>query len=92
MDDLKKWDGDAAVDTWHKSGPEKLPGKDNITWQQNKEWLDARIQRGDDFIISTDPFSLPNPKTGYVPGKPNGFFTARELQYLNQQGIKPKVK
>lgn len=54
--------------------------------------LMAGIDRGDSFIILTDPASLPSVKGGYVPGSPNGYFTARELQYLNEQGIKPKYK
>ncbi len=84
MDDLVKYADNASIDTWHKSG---IFGS-RVTWAQNKAWLDARILRGDKFSIATNPTSLPSVINGYVPGMPNGYFTARELQYLNSKGIK----
>lgn len=76
MDDLKKFDDVPDVDTWHKSG--RIPGDGDppVTWRENADWLDERIARGDDFGIATDPTKLPPVRGGYVPGKPNGYFTA----------------
>jgi hypothetical protein len=92
MEDLVKFDGNPNVDTWHKSGRIPGPGEPQVTWPENRAWLDERIARGDEFWISTNPSSLPPAKGGYVPGTPNGYFTARELEYLNSRGIKPKYK
>ena len=92
MDDLKKFDSDPKVDTWRKTG--RVPSRDGgppVTWRENREWLQERLDRGDSFGIATDPATLPNPNaSGYIPDSPNGYFTARELKYLNEQGIKPK--
>ncbi|HEY1038597.1 MAG TPA: hypothetical protein VGF30_04290, partial [Bacteroidia bacterium] len=83
MDDLLKFSDDAMIDTWHKSGIKKP----RITWADNKAWLDSRIVRGDKFGIATDPKTLPPVRNGYIPGVPNGYFTAREYEYLISKGI-----
>jgi RHS repeat-associated protein len=83
MDDLIQFDKDPLIDTWRKSG---IPGK-GITWPQNRAWLDARIARGDRFGIATNPNTLPPVLNGYIPGVPNGYFTAREFDYLMKQGV-----
>ncbi|WMJ72299.1 hypothetical protein RCC89_03850 [Cytophagaceae bacterium ABcell3] len=92
MDDLRKYDNDPIFDTWHKSGRKPKPGEPPVTWKENEKWLQDRIDRGDKFWIATDPNTLPSVKNGYVPGQPNGYFTARELAHLNKNGIKPKYK
>ncbi len=92
MEDLRKFDGDPNVDTWHKSGRVPRPGEPAVTWPENRKWLDERIDRGDEFWITTHPSTLPPVKGGYVPGVPNGYFTAKELNHLNSRGIKPKYK
>jgi hypothetical protein len=56
-------------------------------WRENQEWLDVRIARGDQFILATDPLTLPPVKGGWIEGLPNGYFTARELDYLEKLGI-----
>lgn len=87
FDDLRKFNDDPNIDTWLKSG--RTSGTENgpVTWLENRAWLDARIERGDSFAIATDPATLPEVAGGYVPGKPNGYFTARELRYLQELGI-----
>jgi RHS repeat-associated protein len=87
MQDLGKFADDPAIDTWAKSG--RLPGVGDppVTWAENKAWLDTRIARGDTFGIATDPLTLPPVKGGYIPGQPNGYFTARELEYLRERNI-----
>ena len=87
MEHLEQFADNPAVDTWAKSGRIPAPGEPPVTWAENKAWLDERIARGDQFGIATDPATLPPVKNGYIPGQPNGYFTARELQYLQQQGI-----
>lgn len=88
MEDLKIFLNDPLVDTWAKSGLKNQ----RVTWAQNKAWIDERIMRGDKFYLTTDPKTLPKVKGGYVEGTPNGYFTARELEYLNSKGIKPIAK
>ncbi|MGB9992960.1 RHS repeat-associated core domain-containing protein, partial [Pseudoduganella rhizocola] len=90
MEDLQRVANDSGIDSWAKSGRIPGAGEKPVTWAENRRWLQDRIDRGDSFIILTNPSSLPSVRGGYVPGSPNGYFTARELQYLNQQGIKPK--
>ena len=77
MDDLKNFSDLSYVDTWWKSGL----GND-ITWKVNQNWLDVRIDRGDQFWMATDPSTLPPVNGGFIPGVPNGYFTAREYYYL----------
>ncbi len=88
MEDLRSVDNLKNVDTWQKTG--RIPGAHDpkVTWKENKKWLDERIDRGDRFIILSDPKSLPPVKNGYIPGSPNGYFTARELEYLQSRNIK----
>ncbi|QDQ25033.1 hypothetical protein FNU76_00965 [Chitinimonas arctica] len=90
MDDLRRVADDPNIDSWAKTGRMPGPGDSRVTWTENKKWLQDRIDRGDNFIILTNPQSLPRVKGGFVEGQPNGYFTARELQYLNDRGIKPK--
>jgi len=87
LDDLERFDAVPDVDTWRRSG--RIPGPEDppVTWLENKQWLDERIARGDTFGIATDPSQLPATKGGYVPGVPNGYFTARELEYLQSRGV-----
>ena len=87
MDDLKHLDDMPNIDTWRRSG--RIPGPDGhpVTWAENKRWLDERIARGDRFAIATNPNTLPPVKGGFIPGTPNGYFTARELEYLRSRGI-----
>jgi hypothetical protein len=69
-----------------------IPKHDNISWKTNKNWLQERIDRGDNFLISTNPRTLPD-ADNYIPGVPNGVFTARELRYLKRRGISvPYIK
>jgi RHS repeat-associated protein len=89
MEDLKKFDAIPNIDTWRKTGRKPGPGEPQVTWSENKLWLQERIDRGDKFIIATDPSTLPPVMGGYIPGTPNGYFTARELDYLMKQGIIP---
>ena len=86
MDDIAGYT-DEMFDTWWKSGRIPQKGEPKVTWAENKLWLDQRISRGDDFWIATDPTSLPNTKTGFKQGVANGYFTARELEYLRSKGI-----
>jgi hypothetical protein len=88
MKDLTKFAKDPHVDTWAKSGRIPKAGEPPVTWAENKRWLDERIARGDRFGIATDRATLPPVKGGYKPGEPNGYFTARELEYLESRGIK----
>ena len=87
MQDLDQFADNPSIDTWAKSGRIPGGGEPPVTWAENQTWLDERICRGDDFGIATDPTTLPPVKGGYIPGQPNGYFTARELEYLLQQGI-----
>jgi len=84
MDDLKKYDDVDFVDTWPKSG--RIPSRDGggpVGWPENRRWIDERIERGDGFIIATNPSDLGD----YIPGVPNGSFTKREYDYLTVKGI-----
>lgn len=54
--------------------------------------MQERIDRGDQFIFTTDPSTLPHPKYGYIDRVPNEFFTAKELEYSNSQDGKPKYR
>lgn len=89
MKDLGKFAGDPAVDTWAKSG--RIPGVGGppVTWAENAKWLTERVVRGDKFGIATNPATLPPVRGGYIPGTPNGYFTARELDFLRRLGIDP---
>jgi len=89
MKDLERFSDDPAIDTWAKSGRIPKPVDPPVTWAENRAWLDARIARGDKFGIASDPATLPPVRGGYIAGQPNGYFTARELQYLQDQGITP---
>ena len=82
MDDLAKYDGYQNVDTWRKSG--RLPGAGDkkVSWTENRKWLDERIKRGDTFIMTVDPKTLPD----YVKDVPNGSFTKMEYNYLVKKG------
>jgi RHS repeat-associated protein len=91
MHDLKKFADQTHIDTWAKSGPGPLPGRNLVTWTQNRAWLEERIARGDRFAIATDPSSLPPTMNGRIEGVPNGYYTARELEYLRAQGIEPML-
>ncbi|MDC1142324.1 polymorphic toxin-type HINT domain-containing protein [Planctomycetota bacterium] len=92
MDDVQHelFHGDPGIDSWAKSG--RIPGDGDIPvdWFENRAWLKERIRRGDDFLLATDRSTLPPVKNGYVPGKPNGYFTARELEFLESQGVNVK--
>ena len=85
MKTLKKFDNISNIDTWHKSG--RIPGKGDspVTWAENRMWLQKRIDRGDSFIMTMNPNKLP---TKYVPGKPNGWFTKLEYDYLIKKGAR----
>lgn len=48
-----------------------------------------RVARGDTFGIATDPRTLPPVRGGFIEGTPNGYFTARELDFLRGLGIEP---
>jgi RHS repeat-associated protein len=87
MQHLERFANNPAIDTWAKSGRIPGTGASPVTWAENKAWLDARITRGDKFGIATDPVTLPPVKGGFIPGQPNGYFTARELDYLKGRGI-----
>ena len=89
MQHLDRFSENPLIDTWAKSGRIPGPGDRPVTWAENEDWLRARVERGDRFGIATDPATLPPVKGGYVPGVPNGYFTARELDYLRRQGIEP---
>jgi len=41
-------------------------------------------------LLTTDPSTLPPVSGGYIPGQPNGYFTARELEHLRKNGIEPQ--
>ncbi len=92
MDDLKKFDLDVKFDSWRKSGRRPSNGEPAVTLPENRKWLQDRIDRGDKFILATDPASLPPLRGGYKANEPNGWFTTWELSVLNQQGIKPKYR
>ena len=83
MDNLKKYDDIADVDTWHKTGRIPGDGGKQVTWPENRKWLQQRIDRGDSFIMTTDPNKLPKE---YVAGEPNGWFTKLEYNYLVKKG------
>jgi hypothetical protein len=87
LSDLTNFNNDPLIDTWLKSGRIPLIGEPPVTWTENRTWLDVRIARGDLFGIATDPAILPPVINGYIPGTPNGYFTATELDYLNKAGI-----
>ena len=87
LDDVKQFDDDADIDTWTRSGRTLGVCAGPVTWAENRKWLDVRIARGDRFGIATNPATLPAVRGGYVPGVPNGYFTARELEYLKSRGI-----
>ena len=87
IDDLQQFDDTPNVDTWRRSGRIPTSADPPVTWEENKKWLDERIARGDKFGIATDPSKLPPVRGGYIPGVPNGYFTARELEYLRSRGI-----
>jgi hypothetical protein len=87
MKDLEQFADNPLVDTWAKSG--RMGGAD-IKWPENRAWLDERIARGDEFWLATDPSTLPPRVGGYQAGVPNGYFTAKELHHLLDNGIKPK--
>jgi hypothetical protein len=90
MADLKRFENEPTVDTWWKSGRIPKPGEKPVSWSENADWLRKRAARGDTFGIATDPSSLPNVLGGYVPGSPNGYFTAKELQLLRSLGVEPE--
>lgn len=87
MDDLKRFDLDPSVDTWWKSGRIPKAGEPPVSLRENRKWLQDRIDRGDQFGIATNPALLPPATGGYIPGVPNGSFTAFELDYLLRRGI-----
>ncbi len=89
MKDLEKFAGDPAIDTWHKSGRIPGPGQPRVTWTENVNWLMERVKRGDKFGIATDPATLPPVMGGFQEGVPNGYFTAKELNFLRKLGIEP---
>lgn len=88
-EDLKHFDAENEVDTWLRSGRIPKAGEPPVAWLENRLWLDERIARGDAFGLATDPVNLPDVVGGFVPGQPNGYFTARELNYLRSRGIEP---
>lgn len=88
MDALKKYDGYSNVDSWKKTGTKPGSTGEKVTWTENRKWLQDRIDRGDVFIMSIDPKTLPPVKGGFVPNQPNGYFTAREFDMLKKQGAK----
>lgn len=88
MDALKKYDGYSNVDSWKKTGRKPGSTGEKVTWTENRKWLQDRIDRGDVFIMSIDPKTLPPVKGGFVPNQPNGYFTAREFDMLKKQGAK----
>jgi hypothetical protein len=81
MDDLKRFDDNAEVDTWWKSGRMPTGDEADVTLRENREWLWQRVQRGDSFILATDPATLGNTQ---IPGQPNGFLTFMELTGAEQ--------
>lgn len=83
MDDIAKYTDD-VYDTWWKSG---RMGGAKVTWKENKAWLDARIARGDKFMLATDPTTLPSTVLKIGQEIPRGYFTARELKYLKSKGV-----
>ena len=85
--DLRRFGGDPAVDTWLKTGRIPRTGEPPVIWAENLVWLEERIVRGDAFGLATDPAALPSVRSGFVPGSPNGYFTARERDLLNSRGI-----
>ncbi|MBA3313283.1 MAG: hypothetical protein M3552_20400 [Planctomycetota bacterium] len=88
-EDPKRFEQAEGVDTWLRSGRIPKPGDPPVVWLENRLWLDERIARGDAFGIATDPASLPEVIGGFVPGRPDGYFTARELKHLRSHGIEP---
>lgn len=89
MQDLERFTGVPGYDTWTMSGRIPAAGEPPVIWDENMEWLAHRIARGDNFAIDTDPATLPPVKNGFIPGKLNGYFTAREYLFLRQIGIQP---
>ena len=89
MDDLDRFSRDPLMDTWGKSGRMPGPGERPVTWAENEAWLRARVAHGDTFAIATNPATLPPVRGGFIPGTPNGYFTARELAFLRSLGIEP---
>lgn len=87
MQHLERFADDPLVDTWAKSG--RIPGAGDrpVTWAENEQSLMERVWRGDKFGIATDPATLPPVRGGYIPGRPNGYFTAKELEFLQRLGI-----
>lgn len=88
-EDLKRFEALDGVDTWLRSGRIPEAGDPPVAWRENRLWLDERIARGDTFGIATNPVNLPEVIGGFIPGQPNGYFTARELKYLRSRGIEP---
>lgn len=86
MPHLERFANDSLVDTWAKSG--RIPGiRDGpVLWPENEYWLIERILRGDKFGIATDPATLPG-RLGYKIGQANGYFTWKELDFLQRMGI-----
>lgn len=88
MKDIERFKGRPGYDTWHDSGPRPLPGNNDVTWPQNRQWLDERIARGDRFALATDPATLPSPSMeNWVAGGANGFYTVQEILHLQRRGI-----
>lgn len=79
MDVLKMFDDVPNVDTWHKSGRIPRGNDPQISWAENRAWLQQRIDRGDTFIMTMDPAKLP---ASHIKGSPNGWFTKLEYDYL----------
>jgi hypothetical protein len=67
LDDLKAFDENADIDSWRKSGRVPGMGDPPVTWTENKQWLDDRIARGDQFGLATDPNALPPIKGATFP-------------------------
>lgn len=83
MDDVLKFSKYMNVDTWHKSG--RIPsihGGGDVTWPENRKWIEDRIKRGDIFIMTMDPNKLPEKR---IPGVPNGIFTKMEYELLKRR-------
>ena len=51
--------------------------------------LTQRVAVDDKFGIATYPATLPPVKGGHIPDTPNGYFTAREFDFLRRLGINP---
>lgn len=96
MSDVARFEDNPQIDTWWKSGriPDKTksPPDPDITWQENEAWLIERVWRGDNFGIATNPNDLPRtvlPAGSDLSNLPDGYFTARELDWLRRHGIEP---